>query len=493
MIQLLLTVVALAGDCPVATHGPAGADWADHTEEVAGLAPERVAALDGYLFPGNLDEKTRAGVRTDGVVIVRDGALLYERYGRDWTGDKPHLLWSASKSFATTLAGIAVQEGRIQLTDSICDHIEVGDPASCAIRVQDLMDFSSGLAWRETYENDPPTASSVLAMLFGQGHRDMSRFVTGHTLRDPPGSTYQYSSGDTNVLTDVARSALEEAHGERFPWTTLFEPLGITSAVWERDGSGLPIGSSYLYLTPRDAARYGAFMLDDGCVGDQRILPAGWWARAARVNDAMAQKSYERVEGDVPGWGLWLNEPVPALGEGSPWPAVPTDVYCALGHWRQGICAIPSHDLVVVRFADDRDDTFSYDDFLPLAIALAEAIPAPAPEPVEPEEAAAPTFATLDGQARPAPNDPQAAFPPKKYDLGLLKIATSFAAKEMCSCVFVSGRDVEVCEGYIKVSPDVARAKVDLEAKTVRARALGMAKTEARWLGEEQGCAVVVE
>jgi CubicO group peptidase (beta-lactamase class C family) len=460
---------------------------------------------------------------------VRDRAILYERYGRDWTGDKPHLLWSASKSFATTLVGISVHQGRLELTDSICDHIEVGDPASCAIRVQDLMDFSSGLAWRETYENDPPTASSVLAMLFGQGSRDMSRFVTGHPLRDPPGSTYQYSSGDTNVLTDVARAALEEVHGERYPWTTLFEPLGIASAVWERDGSGLPIGSSYLYLTPRDMARYGAFMLDDGCWQDERLLPAGWWARAARGNDAMTQKAYERAEGDVPGWGLWLNHPVPAFDEESPWPAAPTDVYCAMGHWRQAICAIPSHDLVVARVADDRDGTFSYDDFLPLAVALADAVPVPAEEaaepveepavaeptdeepasdepadestePVEsseetaePEATEAPTFTTLDGEARAAPNDPQAAFPPDKYDLGLLKLATSFAAKEMCSCVFVSGRDEEVCKAYIKVSPAVARVKVDQEEKTVRSRALGMAKTEARWLGEEIGCAVVVK
>ncbi|MBW2256041.1 MAG: serine hydrolase [Deltaproteobacteria bacterium] len=333
-------------------HGPVSADWADRTEGVAEPASEQLAALDAYLFPGDLDEKTREGVRTDGVIIVRDGTILYERYGRDWTGDKPHLLWSASKSFSTTLIGIAVHQGRLDLTDSICDHIEVGDPASCAIRVQDLMDFSSGLAWRETYENESPTASSVLAMLFGQGSRDMSRFVTGHPLRDPPGSTYQYSSGDTNVLTDVARAALEEVHGERYPWTTLFEPLGITSAVWERDGSGLPIGSSYLYLTPRDMARYGAFMLDDGCWGGERLLPAGWWARAARVNDAIAWKAYERGEGDVPGWGLWLNQPVPALDEASPWPAAPTDVYCALGHWRQAICALPSRDLIVVRVGD---------------------------------------------------------------------------------------------------------------------------------------------
>ena len=110
MIPLLLATVALAGDCPVVSHGPAGANWADRTEDVAELAPDQLAALGAYLFPGGLDEKTRAGVRTDGVIIVRDGAILYERYGRDWTGDKPHLLWSASKSFATTLVGTASPE-----------------------------------------------------------------------------------------------------------------------------------------------------------------------------------------------------------------------------------------------------------------------------------------------------------------------------------------------------------------------------------------------
>lgn len=78
--------------------------------------------------------------------------------------------------------------------------------------------------------------------------------------------------------------------------------------------------------------------------------------------------------------------------------------------------------------------------------------------------------------------------PPDKYGTSLLKLATRFAAKEACSCVFVTGRDVDECALYLRVSPDIATFKADPDTKTVTARALGGWKSTARWVDAEQGC-----
>ena len=78
--------------------------------------------------------------------------------------------------------------------------------------------------------------------------------------------------------------------------------------------------------------------------------------------------------------------------------------------------------------------------------------------------------------------------PPPTYDNALLDLATGFAAKEGCSCIFVSGRDEDVCKSYLRVNPDVAKIKVDYDAKRVTSKALGMKKTSAVWVSQEEGC-----
>ncbi len=88
-----------------------------------------------------------------------------------------------------------------------------------------------------------------------------------------------------------------------------------------------------------------------------------------------------------------------------------------------------------------------------------------------------------------ARHDPGAGGPPPEtYDNALLELATGFAAKEGCSCIFVSGRDEEVCRSYLRVNPDVAKIKVDYENKRVTSKALGMKKTSAVWVSQEEGC-----
>jgi len=530
MSVLLLLSVAHAA-CP--TFAEPKGDWGDGTSKAA-EAGDALAALDAYAFPAVMDEENRTGVRTDGLVIVREGEVLYERYGRDWTADQTHLLWSASKSVAATLVGFAVHDGLLDIDASICDTIEVGNPDACQITTRNLMEHASGFAWRETYEGASPTASSVVGMLYGAGQDDMATFVTSHALRDTPGTSYSYSSGDTVTQTAVAHTLLKKKYGDDYLQDTLYGPLGITSAQFETDRPGLPVGSSTLYLTPRDMARYGVFLLQDGCWGGERMLPEGWMARATTPASSLDGKHMKPVDGALPGWNVWLNKTHPKALDGKlPWPDVAEGVFAPLGHWRQSIYVMPELGVVVARTGDDRDGTFTHNDFLMLVEDFVEAVPEPeeAP-PVEVEAAEGPStkqpeeeatsdsgiLAVMSGSMTPSAEfvaalsdvvDPRgftpAAFPPpplkpvgesvaeppEKYDVGLLSIGTSYAALQACACRYISKRSEEACVSYIRISPDIARAKFDDETQTVTAKALGFAKKRAQPGPPGTGCRLV--
>ncbi|MEQ1567609.1 MAG: hypothetical protein ABMA64_18345 [Myxococcota bacterium] len=95
----------------------------------------------------------------------------------------------------------------------------------------------------------------------------------------------------------------------------------------------------------------------------------------------------------------------------------------------------------------------------------------------------------LAGCVHPVRTESSAGTSPRtdKYDAGVLSLAAGFAAKETCSCRFVQGRTAEECAAWVRVSPDVARVWVDPEARTVEAKALGFARTTARYV-DGQGC-----
>ncbi|MBX2799452.1 MAG: beta-lactamase family protein [Myxococcales bacterium] len=352
-----------------------GETWDDRTGETMRRRPGVAQALDAYLFPpGQGDDPERRGVRTDGFLVVHGGHLVYERYRDPYGPTTRHLAWSVTKPFVMALAGVAVRDGHLALTDTICDHLrpEFSVPdASCTVTVEHLLGMTSGFDWNEAVRGATARTSSVLAMLYGVGAADMATFAANHPLAKPPGTSKRYSSGDSVVLSAVVGAALREAYGDDFPFPALLAPLGIDDVTWERDAAGTYVGSSHLWATPRDLARFGFLLLQDGCWEGTPLLPDGWVERATSVGDPTRQAT-ARNRG-VLGWGLWLNKALPDHGwvEQS-WPDLPEDLVVAEGNLGQVVAVLPSHDLVVVRTADDRDESFDLGVAVHLALDLVE-------------------------------------------------------------------------------------------------------------------------
>lgn len=317
-----------------------------------------VKSLESYAFPTRNDQ-TREGIRTDALLVLRDGEVVYERYAGVTTAQTPHLTWSISKSIMATVLGVAFGDGRFALDDPAAKFYPPLN-AHPDITLKHLMQWTSGLDWQEDYEY-APLNSSVVAMLYTRGRDDMARFTAGHRSAHAPGTSFLYSSGDSNILSAALKGMVGEKAYADYPWAALFEPLGIRSAVWETDASGTFVGSSYAYMTAQDLARIGLLMQRGGLWNDRQLVPKAW------VDFVLTPFANQQPNAEVSGGQWWLNRT--ASGYKGPWPNAPADTFAALGHWGQGLYVVPSTGLVIVRYADDRDGSYSHDQLLKLAIA----------------------------------------------------------------------------------------------------------------------------
>ncbi|MBK7822784.1 MAG: serine hydrolase [Tessaracoccus sp.] len=294
----------------------------------ASVPPELAAALDAAFADG---------LGTRAVVVVKEGALIAERYADGFTKDTPQLGWSMAKSVTNLLVGRMADQRAIQLTDNDLREDWARDERR-DISVDDLLRMQSGLRWDETYD----LGTAITKMLYLDG--DMAASAAAQPLDHAPGTFQQYSSGSTNIACEAL--LLKARDSANLPRTQLLAPLGISSAVWEPDASGVPVCSSYLWATPRDWAAIGQFALDDGVVDGRRLLPEGWMAEAT-TNTTAGTREDENY-----GSGWWLNRNV----DGSlAFPGLPADTYWASGHDGQRLFVIPSQGLVIARLGFSPD------------------------------------------------------------------------------------------------------------------------------------------
>ncbi len=297
-------------------------------------APEADPALEKALaraFGDDLSVKGKKDLGTRGVVVIRDGKLVAERYGEGFSVDTPQLGWSMAKSATNLLVGRYVLERGLDIQESGL-RPEWTDERK-AVTVDQLMRMTSGLRWDETYSLGTP----ITQMLYAEP--DMAKYAASQPLAHQPGTYQQYSSGSTNLVCSWLTS-LADVPDADFPRTELFAPLGLSSAVWETDATGNPVCSSYLWATPRDWATLGQFALQDGVWSGQRLLPEGWMAQSttAQPVDRSEEKGY------AAGW--WVN----TRADGSlVAPELPADAYWMSGHDGQRVYVVPSQKLVVVR------------------------------------------------------------------------------------------------------------------------------------------------
>jgi len=273
--------------------------------------------------------------RTRALVVVHRGRIVVERYADGFNAQMPLVGWSMSKTATNALVGLRVRDRVLSLDDNRLMPAWRGenDPRG-AITLDELMRMTSGLAFDESYNDD---LSDVTQMLFVQGNA--AAYAADKPLAHPPGTTWYYSSGSTNIIAAVLRQTFAaERDYLRFPREALFTPLGMRTAVLQPDASGTFLAASSLYASARDWARLGLLFLQDGTWDGKRLLPAGWRAYTLRPTPQAPDDRY--------GAQVWLKL---TQSENFGEPPMPQDAYYMLGHDQQIVTVVPSRDLVVVR------------------------------------------------------------------------------------------------------------------------------------------------
>ncbi len=343
-------------------------DWKETKPEFVGISGDKLKLVEDYAFERTGDEKDRKGRRTDSLVIIRNGKIILERYARNFKKESLHLTWSVSKSIIQTLYGISIKNELLKLDDPGYYHFEeLGkDEAHKKITIRHLLNMSSGLEAEEGYESGP-LKSSVIAMLYTRGRKDMATFCSSLPIRSEPGTQVYYSSCDTNILSAILKNIYGKDVYNDLPFKQLFEPLGIKNATFEQDASGTYVGSSYLYLSARDLAKIGYLYLNDGVWENKRLLPEGWvtFTMTPAPGYKTTPYSIELPEDNYTShW--YANTGIPERGVPEPWPDAPKDTFAASGHWGQMLFVIPSLDIIIVRYGDDREKAFNKNEFLKL-------------------------------------------------------------------------------------------------------------------------------
>lgn len=230
------------------------------TPESQGLPSAAVGEL--------LDYFARKRLEIHSLMLLRHGQVLAEGWWKPYGPERPHMLFSLSKSFTSTAIGFAVQEGLFTVDDEVCSFFpeelpqKVG-PNLAKMRIRHLLTMSTG------HEEDP--SGRVHAAPDGNW---VKAFLAEEVPREP-GTHFVYNTAATYMLSAI----LHKVTGQRlldYLTPRLFQPLGITGATWERCPRGIDTGGYGLSLRTEDIAKFGQFYLQEGMWNGQQLLSPAW-------------------------------------------------------------------------------------------------------------------------------------------------------------------------------------------------------------------------
>jgi CubicO group peptidase (beta-lactamase class C family) len=291
LFTLLFTIGLLAVSAAGAQTVFPGESWETSSPEAHGLDAAKLARAA---------EAVRSIEERYGFLVVKNGVIVHESY---FLGDQDSLypIYSAAKSFASTLVGIAQTKGLLNVKDKVADWMPIHQP---------------GIAEGATIEH-------VLTMT---------------AAGEPPGSRFHYASGSNNL--NILPNILWLASGMspyEFYRQELAAPLHLslewphTEKGWLQIGTQFWVGMGPVYATHRDMARLGLLWLNQGRWGDQQLVAKEYIRAATSARFPQANTDY--------GYLWWLNTTDSAT---------PTNGYQARGGNGQLIIVVPDEDIVVV-------------------------------------------------------------------------------------------------------------------------------------------------
>ncbi|MDC1074906.1 serine hydrolase [Gammaproteobacteria bacterium] len=276
--------------------------------------------------------------KTDGLIVLHNGNLLYENYWNNNSATSKHIAFSVTKSFVSALVGIALDEGLIDnIEDPITKYLsDFNGTGYEGVRIKDILQMSSGVDFNEDYA-DPKSDINRFgrATARGSSFRDFAKSLERGR---EPGTYHHYVSIDTQVLgfllSEVTGMPLKE-----YLYKKIWNKIGMEDdAFFIVDNNGVEMALGGLNATLRDYAKFGELYLNRGKWNGEQVVPASW-VDASHTTDGPHLKPGESELSSSP-WGYGLQWWVPGF---------PDTDYTASGVYNQYIYIDPLTNVVIAK------------------------------------------------------------------------------------------------------------------------------------------------
>ena len=276
--------------------------------------------------------------KSDGLIVLHEGTLIYENYWQGNSKDQPHISWSVAKSFLSALIGIAHHEGLIEdLNDPITKYLKDFDGTGYAnVPIIDILQMSSGIIFNEDYA-DYNSDINKFARALAQG-TSMRDFAKALKNGKQPGTFNHYVSIDTQMLAML----LEEVTGQPVAKNLedkIWTKIGMEhDAYYMVDDTGAAWALGGLNATLRDYAKFGQLYLNNGQWNNDQIVPEDWVHASHKPVGAHLQPGENDLSSSTWGYGYqwWV-------------PGFPSTDYLAAGIYNQYIYIDPITNVVIAK------------------------------------------------------------------------------------------------------------------------------------------------
>ena len=327
--------------------------WKTKSLEEVGFNKSKFQKVLDYVW------EDKGNHKSDAFVVIKDGYLVYEGYDRGYGPEKKHMFWSFSKSLTSTLMGIAIQKGILNLDTYAKDYYpELDRKRGRNLQLRHILNMSSGFKYYEENPVNIALSDSIFVYYSKKAYKDVALNVAKMKMKRNPGYQFNYGTHQPMLAMGMLKRAINDQNAyNEFPWNELFNKLGMKSVVVEQDMSGTFLGGSGGWGTARDFAKLGLLMLNNGKWEEEQLLPT-WWTKFATQDVAPAlyrpkkDKLQRRLNRESYGAYWWLNKKLP-MNKHRPYPSAPNDLYQSMGFRGQTMGVIPSLNLIIVRMGSD--------------------------------------------------------------------------------------------------------------------------------------------
>jgi CubicO group peptidase (beta-lactamase class C family) len=274
-----------------------------------------------------IDEYMKA-FRVSGLLVLKDGKIVMERYGLGRTPTDRWTSFSVAKSVTSTLVGAAIQDGKIKsLNAPVTDYIpDLKGSAYEGVTVRQMLMMSSGVKWNEDYVDPNSDVAKAGNKVTEPGVNPMVSYLRKLPRAHEPGTTWHYNTGETDLVGVLVSKATGESLAQ-YASEKIWKPYGMEQdAVWMVDPGDQERGGCCISMTLRDYGRVGLFIAGDGMADGKRIVAPGYIAEATRTE----------IDNGLGGYGYfwWIRS------NGS---------YEAVGIFGQAITTFPKEHLIIVQ------------------------------------------------------------------------------------------------------------------------------------------------